>query len=144
MCTCEGCGSYLCAGCRIDWFGAQLCLGCIHAQREVRRSLEFRSHSTLHDNVALLIMLLPLVFIPFYGIFLAMLSAPVSLYLVLRHRRSPRGMVPRGPLRLIAAGLLSALLLAGAVALVGITTWGISELMTGPRSPWRSPASATP
>jgi hypothetical protein len=126
--VCEDCGSYLCAGCQADWFGRLLCLNCIHARREVRQDPDFRPHATIHDNVALMIMLIPLVVIPFYGIFLAMLIAPVSLFLVIRHRKSPRGIVPRGPARLIMAGVLSVLLMAGAAALIGLAVYGISQI----------------
>jgi hypothetical protein len=126
--VCEDCGSYLCGGCQADWFGRLLCLNCIHARREVRRDPDFRPHATIHDNVALMIMLIPLVAIPFYGIFLAMITAPVSLFLVVRHRKSPRGIVPRGPARLIAAGVLSILLMTAGAGLVGLAAWGIGEL----------------
>jgi hypothetical protein len=126
--VCEGCGCYLCEACQADWFGRKLCLACIHANREVRGALEFRPQATIYDNVALMIMLIPLLIVPFYGAFFAMMTAPVSLFLLVRHRKSLRGMVPRGPFRTVAAASLAILLLAGGVALIGLAAWGISEI----------------
>jgi hypothetical protein len=125
--VCEGCGSYLCDVCQTDWFGRKLCLACIHANREVRGALEFRSRATIYDNVALMIMLIPLFIIPFYGIFFAMMTAPVSLFLLIRHRRSLRGMIPRGPFRAVATASLAILLLAGGAFLIGLAVWGATE-----------------
>lgn len=133
--VCESCGAYLCATCRTDWFGRRLCLTCIHAHRELKQSPDFRSRLTLYDNLALMVMLVPLIFIPFYGIFFAMVTAPVSLFLVVRHRRSPRGLVPRGRFRLIAAGVLAVLLLALGLAMAGLIAWGLTEfnsVLSGP------------
>ena len=61
---------------------------------------------TLYDNVALSLLILPFLTL-IYGFFLVMFTAPVALYLVVRHRNASRGIVPRGRWRLVLAGALS-------------------------------------
>lgn len=111
--VCSSCGSYLCPACEADWFGRSLCLNCVHALREVKGDTAFRHRATIHDNIALMMLVLPLVIIPFYGFFFALLLSPVSLFMVFRYRKASRGLPPRGPFRLIAAGTLASLLMLG-------------------------------
>ena len=125
--SCESCGRYVCADCTAAWFGQQLCLSCVYAQREVKGDLNFRSRVTLYDNLALMLMLLPLLTIPIYGVFFAAITSPVSLYLAVRHRQASRGIVPRGPARTIAAVVLATLFLLGGIFLVGFVGWSIAQ-----------------
>jgi hypothetical protein len=104
--ACDGCGRYLCNHCQADWLGRTLCLGCIHTQREVKGAGEFQSRVTLYDNVALSLLILPFLTLV-YGFFLVMFTAPVALFLVVKHRNASRGIVPRGRWRLVLAGALS-------------------------------------
>ncbi|MEZ5325153.1 MAG: hypothetical protein R3F19_08820 [Verrucomicrobiales bacterium] len=115
--ACDGCGRYLCSHCKADWLGRTLCLGCIHTQREVKGAGEFQSRVTLYDNVALSLLILPFLTLV-YGIFLVMFTAPVALYLVLRHRKASRGIVPRGLWRMRIAGGLSILVILGWVGVI--------------------------
>ena len=122
--ACDGCGRYLCAGCRADWLGKTLCLSCIHTQREIKGNGEFQSRITLYDNIALALLLLPFI-TTIYGVFFVLFTAPVALFLVLRHRKKPRGIVPRGPWRSIVAGSLSTLFILGWVGVV-VYMWFIA------------------
>lgn len=115
--SCENCGCYLCAGCQTSWFGKTLCLNCIHAHREIRGSAEFKSRAVLWDNISLVALTAPLFLIPLYGLCLSLIIAPGAIYVVIRHRRE-RGLVPRGPWRMISVLVLSVLLLGGLVLLI--------------------------
>jgi hypothetical protein len=125
--VCHSCGSFTCVSCEVEWFGEHLCLACVHALREVKNDIRFRSRSTLHDNIALMLLVLPILLIPFYGFFFALLLSPVSLFMVIRYRKASRGIVPRGPFRLIAAGSLAILLVLSGVAMIGAMTWAIAN-----------------
>lgn len=128
--VCEGCGCYTCTACEAAWFGESLCLTCLHARRELMAAPKFRHRTLLHDNVALMLLLLPIIGIPFYGLFFAVLASPVALFLVLRHRKAPRGLPPRGPFRLILAGTLAVLLMLSVLAGIGsviYTVVGINQ-----------------
>lgn len=126
--VCAGCGSYTCPGCEAEWFGEHLCLRCLHARREVMEAPRFRRRTRVHDNIALMLLVLPLLFIPFYGIFLAMLASPVVLFLVIRHRHAPRGLPPRGPFRWWLAGGLAGLLLLLGVAGIGAVVYSVMAI----------------
>jgi len=139
--SCESCGRYVCGDCTADWFGQQLCLACVHAQREVKGDLTFRSRVTLYDNIALMLMLLPLFVVPFYGVFFSAMASPFSLYLAIRHRKASRGIVPRGPGRTISAIVLAALFLLGGCGLVGFIAWSIAE--GSDSGPWEAVESPT-
>ena len=115
--ACDGCGRYLCRDCKADWLGRTLCLGCIHTQREIKETGEFQSRVTLYDNVALALVVFPFVTL-FYGVFLVLFTAPVALFLVVRHRNRSRGIVPRGKLRLVLASCLSILFILGWIGVI--------------------------
>ncbi len=111
---CESCGRLICERCEIDWAGQTTCLTCVHANREVRDADSYRSRRVLYDNLALSLLLWPLI-VPVYGLFGMALTAPIALFLVIRHRKASRGIVPRGRFRLFAAGAIATLALAGMV-----------------------------
>lgn len=117
--TCGGCGRFICERCKVDWAGELTCLTCIHAKRELKDDDRFKSRRTIYDNLALSLLLLPLL-LPVYGIFISVMMAPVSLFLVIRHWNSSRGIVPRGRARQIWAVVLSSLVLLGVVLGIGV------------------------
>ncbi len=126
--VCDACGGYTCPVCAASWFGRSYCLNCLHTLREVRSETGFRHRAMLHDNVALGLLLIPIFVIPVYGFFLAILLAPVALFLVIRYRHAPRGVPPRGPFRLWLAGIMAVLLLLAGLGMLGFMGWGIMQI----------------
>jgi hypothetical protein len=126
--VCAGCGCFTCPACEADWFGESLCLTCLHARRELEAAPRFVHRTLVYDNIALMLLVLPVLCVPFYGILFAFLASPVVLFLVLRHRHASRGLPPRGPFRLILAGGLAVLLMLGVVAGIGTVAYSIFEL----------------
>lgn len=126
--VCDGCGCYTCPACEADWFGDSLCLTCLHARREVMNAPRFRHRALVHDNIALMMLALPIFVIPVYGFFFAVLASPVALFLVIRHRNAPRGLPPRGPFRLFLAGGLALLLMLLVVAGIGAGVYSMVEM----------------
>lgn len=116
--VCSSCGRFICGRCRVDWAGRTVCMTCVHAQREVRGDDGFQSRRTIYDNLALSVLVWPLVLVPFYGLFFTAMAAPVTMFWVVRHWNSPRGIIPRGRFRLVAAGVISVVFIAG--VLVGL------------------------
>jgi len=131
--VCEGCGCFTCPACEAGWFGSTLCLRCLHSRREVRGDPGFRHRLVLYDNIALMLLVLPIIWLPFGGVLLAVLLSPVALFLVVRHRRAPRGLPPRGPLRLILAGAMAVLLMLGAATGIGALVYAVAG-WSGPGS----------
>lgn len=126
--VCDGCGCYTCPACEADWFGESLCLTCLHARREVMNAPRFRHRALVHDNIALMLLVLPILVIPFYGFFFSVLASPVALFLVIRHRNAPRGLPPRGPFRLFLAGGLALLLMLLVLAGIGAGVYSVMEI----------------
>jgi hypothetical protein len=141
--VCDGCGCYTCPACEADWFGESLCLTCLHARREVMKAPRFRHRVLLHDNIALMLLALPIFIIPVYGFFFAVLASPVALLLVIRHRKAPRGLPPRGPFRLFLAGGLALLLMLLVVAGIGAVIWSVMEINQRPATRAADEAAAS-
>ena len=105
---CGRCGRFLCALCDLELDGRHLCPGCVEAGRNADARTALReglpvAPRTLHDNVALALAVLPLLLWP-----TTLLTAPVALFVTVRHWNEPaRSPVPRWRWRLILAGGLS-------------------------------------
>lgn len=142
--VCEGCGCFTCPACEAQWFGESLCLGCLHARRELLAAPRFRHRTLLHDNIALMMLVLPIITIPFYGVLISVLASPVALVWAIRHRRSPRGLPPRGPWRLLLAAGLALLLMGSVLFGVGALVYSVAELGNSARRSAMDPPSGGP
>lgn len=116
--ACEECGRFLCALCEVELSGRRLCPGCIKAGQSKRKIKNLENRCVLYDDLALSLALLPLLF--FY---LTLLTAPVALFLALRHWNSPRGILPRTRIRYVLAILFSGAQLAGWAIFFYILFW---------------------
>jgi hypothetical protein len=100
--SCEECGRFLCRLCELDVDGRRICPGCFGAGVRGRTIQEVETKRTMYDSMALALATLPIfLFWPVFG------TAPVSLYLVIRHWNSPRSMVPRTRIRFYLAALFA-------------------------------------
>lgn len=126
--VCDGCGCFTCPACEAQWFGESLCFSCLHARRELLAAPRFRHRTLLHDNIALMMLVLPILTIPFYGVLISVLASPVALVWAIRHRRSPRGLPPRGPWRLLLAVGLALVLMGSVLFGIGALVYSVAEL----------------
>ena len=106
--ACESCGRFLCALCDVDLNGRHLCPGCVESGQRKGKLKQLENRRTLYDSLALKLALLPLLI--FY---LTIFTAPATLYVVIRHWRSPGSIVRRGRWRMVLAGLIALLELGG-------------------------------
>jgi DNA-directed RNA polymerase subunit RPC12/RpoP len=105
---CDECGRFLCRLCEIDVDGRRICPGCFAAGVRGRKIQEVDTRRTMYDSVALALSTLPVfLFWPVFG------TAPVSLFLVVRHWNSPRSIVPRTRIRFYLAALFALAEIAG-------------------------------
>jgi hypothetical protein len=65
----------------------------------------------LYDNIALLLAVTPLVTVVFW--FFTLITAPATLFVVIRYWRAPSSLVPRTKTRFVIAGVVAVLQLAG-------------------------------
>ena len=124
---CDRCGRFLCALCDIDpgGGGRHVCPGCLEAARlePGRKGAEAgdlpMQRRTLHDQMALMLVGLPLVLSVFSAWVFTIITAPVALFLVVRYWNEPRrAIIPRTRARLVLAGVLALLQIGGWVTLL--------------------------
>ena len=89
--VCDECGCFMSQKAAVTWSGRNLCLPCLHQLREAKSSDAFAAKRTLHDNVGLglVVFLLPL----------TLITGPIALFYLIRHRKAPGSLVPRSRLR---------------------------------------------
>ena len=110
--ACADCGVFICGLCKVNEDQTSLCLSC-YANRQ---SSAFRSDSPVrgarrivYDNLALSLSLLPMLF--FWP---TLLTAPMTLYIVVRHwNKHPCSIIPRTRIRFILAALIALLQILG-------------------------------
>jgi hypothetical protein len=114
---CDECGRFLCRLCELDVDGRRICPGCFSAGVRGRKIQEVDTKRTLYDSIALALSTLPvLLFWP------ALVGAPMSLYMVIRHWNSPRSILPRTRVRFYIAGIF-------AITEIGLFVVGIVSLI---------------
>ena len=104
--SCDSCGRFVCALCRIEWGSRILCPKCVNAA-EKRTDLLVRSRSHF-DAMALALALGSVLLFT-----LSLFTAPIAIYLAIRAFRAPRSLVPRTMIRAWIALVLSVLELGG-------------------------------
>lgn len=116
--VCDSCGALMSEQAAARWGAKVFCLPCVHRLRESGGGGELVAGAKIYDNLALLLvtLLAPL----------SLLTAPVAIYLLIRYRRAPRGMVPRSAFRWWLALGLSLLSLLVWLGLLGL---GVSMMV---------------
>jgi hypothetical protein len=105
---CHSCGRFLCALCDCELNGEHFCPTCLEAGKTKGKIKTLENQRVLHDSVALSLAVLPLLMWP-----LTFLTAPMTLYLGIRHWNSPRSIVHGTRIRLILAILIASLQVIG-------------------------------
>lgn len=113
--VCDSCGKFLCALCDVEWNDEHLCTTCIQHRKQSDHAGAYRTSYTHYDSVALIIVLLSLAFMPFFG--LGGFLAPVTFYVAWRYWRVPWRPVPHGKWYMVLA-----ILLANFVILIWLVT----------------------
>ena len=99
---CSQCGRLLCSLCDVVIHNQHICPGCIQSNRNDNELTRFQSRRIMHDNIALLLALTPLVL----G-WLGMLVAPAAVVYSIVRWRAPGSLVPRTKVRFVLAILLA-------------------------------------
>jgi len=105
---CAACGRFLCALCDCELNGQHYCPGCLETGKTKGKIKSLEASRTRYDNIALALTLYPLIIFYF-----TLICAPIALFFVIRHWNSPRGMTERSRIRLIIAGVIALLEIAG-------------------------------
>jgi hypothetical protein len=114
MVSCEYCGRFLCSLCDIEFGGQHLCATCIEAAKKKKTLKTLEDRRVLYDDLALALAIVPIIL--FYVI---IVTAPISIFMAIRHWDSPSSIIPRrSKLRMTFAILISVLELVGIGALI--------------------------
>jgi hypothetical protein len=105
---CGTCGRFLCALCDVSLNGQHLCPACLEKGKTHRKIKNLENHRTCYDTVALLV---ATVSILIYWI--TIFTAPIVIYLTVRHWKSPSSIIPRTRIRFILAFMIAGGQIAG-------------------------------
>jgi len=117
---CEACGRFLCALCDCELHGKHFCPACLEIGKQKGRIEKLENQRTLYDNIALALAVYPVASV--IGIYFTIITAPIALYISIRHWNTPTSVVRLGKIRHVLAVLLSVLELAGWAVLVYFLT----------------------
>ncbi|MEW5723557.1 MAG: hypothetical protein AB1896_10660 [Thermodesulfobacteriota bacterium] len=101
---CSSCGRFLCALCDVEFKGEHVCPACLEKGGRKHTIKDLDVVRNRYDHAALGLALAPLLF--FY---VTLLTAPIVIYLVLRHWNTPLSLVTGSKIRYVVA-LIAALL----------------------------------
>jgi hypothetical protein len=105
---CDGCGRFLCALCDCELHDQHFCPVCLEAGKTKGKIKSLDQQRALYDTIALTLAIAPLIF--FY---LTLITAPMVLYIAIRHWKSPLGLMRRSRIRFVIAIVLALVEIAG-------------------------------
>jgi len=105
---CGTCGRFLCALCDVSLNGQHLCPACLEKGKTHRKIKNLENHRTCYDTIALLLATVSIL-IYWFTIF----TAPIVIYLTVRHWKSPSSIIPRTRIRFILAFMIAGVQIAG-------------------------------
>ena len=95
---CSACGRFLCALCDIQINGRHLCPACIKTRKQELGNIE--NHRVLYDKIAFYLAIVPFTFILW---FMTVITAPATIFVVIRYWKAPNSIVSGSRFRYIAA-----------------------------------------
>ncbi len=104
---CSACGRFVCALCDVAFNGRHLCPACFEKGKSKRKIKSLENHRTCYDNIALMVATVPLLFY-----FITLFTAPLAIYLTVRHWNTPTSIISRSRIRFILAFILAGLQIA--------------------------------
>jgi hypothetical protein len=111
--ACDNCGRFLCALCDVEMAGSHRCPACLEIGKRKRKLETVENRRILFDSIALTLSIVPLLMWP-----LTILTAPATLFVVIRYWRRPLSILPRTRIRFVFAFLVALAQLCGWALLV--------------------------
>lgn len=110
---CDACGRFLCALCDCELNGQHLCPSCLEAGKTKGKIKSLENKRTVNDSIALSLAILPML-IPY----LTIITAPLTLYVCIRHWKTPTSIIHRTRIRFVFALIIASLQIIGWIALI--------------------------
>lgn len=105
---CSVCGRFVCALCDVAINDQHLCPTCFEKGKSKRKIKNLENRRTCYDSIALAVATLSML-IYWFTIF----TAPLVMYLTIRHWNSPSSIIPRTKIRFVMAFIIAGLQIAG-------------------------------
>ncbi|MCP4629150.1 MAG: hypothetical protein GY850_37450 [bacterium] len=105
---CATCGRFLCALCDVSLNGQHLCPICLEKGKLNQKIQNLENHRTCYDTIALLVATVSIL-VYWFTIF----TAPIVIYLTVRHWKSPSSIIPRTKVRFILAFFIAGIQITG-------------------------------
>ena len=99
---CSSCGRFVCALCDVALNDRHLCPACFEKGKSKRKIRDLENHRTCYDSIALMVAALPILFY-----FITLFTAPLAIYLTVRHWNTPTSITPRSRIRFVLAFFLA-------------------------------------
>lgn len=107
---CSACGRFVCALCDVALNSQHLCPACFEKGKNKRKIKSLENHRTCYDSIALMVAAVPPLSFILY--MFTIFTAPLSIYLTVRHWNTPTSIIPRTKIRFILAFILAGLQIA--------------------------------
>ena len=113
---CSVCGRFVCALCDVALNERHLCPVCLEKGKTKGKIKNLENQRTCYDTIALLLATVPLLifFFPWFTI----ITAPLAIYITLRHWKAPTSIIPRTKVRFILAVALASMQIAGWIFII--------------------------
>ncbi|MFH2047667.1 MAG: hypothetical protein ABIK92_21275 [Pseudomonadota bacterium] len=106
---CSSCGRFLCSLCDVEMNGEHICFSCITNKKTKGELKDLETHRTLYDSIAIKMAILPLLFL----FWITIITAPITIYIVIRYWKKPSSIIERSKIRLIAAFIIATIQIGG-------------------------------
>jgi hypothetical protein len=111
--TCQSCGRFLCGLCDLELHGKHLCPSCVESGQTKGQLERLETQRMLYDNLALITATIPVLVV-----WPTLATAPLAIFLVVRHWNSPSSIIPRTKIRFVLAFFFASLQILAWIALV--------------------------
>lgn len=110
--ACDACGRFICSLCAVELASAPYCPECVESGNRRAGVPSLETQRTLWDRIAFAVAVLPTLLI-----YVTVVTAPIAIYLSIRHWNSPGSLVGRSRWRFVAAIVVGSLQLLGLAAI---------------------------
>jgi len=107
---CELCGRFLCALCDLEINAQHLCPACLEIGQKKKKLTNLENHRILYDKIALVLSIIPFTLI-FW--FVSIITAPVTIFVVIRYWKAPSGLMYSNKIRFVLAFVFAIIQIAG-------------------------------
>jgi hypothetical protein len=113
--VCSECGRFLCSLCDLELEGKHFCAGCLETAKEKSRIASIENRRTMNDTMALHLGFFGVAFLIF-----SILTAPLAIYVSIKHWRTPSSLVRKpSKWRFVLAIILASLQLLFWIVMIG-------------------------